>query len=102
MAEETKQYRRKVSAEEVQEAYILVLKDSLKFFPKIDKRFQLKVDQEEHEAYVEAYDCWCMGPRKPHVHYRISIRKFRGKFPIRRNSVVTFTKIDDNKYSLSK
>lgn len=102
MPAEKQQYRRKVSAEEVQEGFIMVLKDSLKFFPKIDKPFKVKIDNEEFETMVEAYDCWCMGPRKPHMHYKIPIRKFQAKFPIHRGSTVTFTRTGDKVYTLTK
>jgi len=95
-------YKRKVSAEEVQEGYIFVLKDHLRFFPKVGTAFKLKVGEEEHEVQIDAVDCWCMGPKKPHVHYRVPIRKFQGKFPIHRNTVVTFTKLEDGVYSISK
>jgi len=102
MAEEIQKYQRKVSADEVQQGFILVLKDFLGFFPKPDVDFSVKVGDKEHEVHVEAYDCWCMGPRKPHMHYKISIRKFRSKFLLHRGSTVTFTKLADKKYELTK
>ncbi len=102
MAEPNLTYERKVSGEEVQEGFIFILKDFLHFFPKPDINFKLKVEGEEYEVAVEAYDCWCQGPRKPHVHYKIPIRKFRGKFPIHRGTKVVFTKLEDNVYELKK
>ena len=102
MTETTTQYRRKVSAEEVQEGFILVLKDNLEFFPKIDTPFKLSIDNEKHEAVLKAHDVWSVGPRKPQMQYRISIIKFRNKFPMHRGTVVTFTKIKDKHYKLSK
>jgi hypothetical protein len=102
MAEENTQYRRKISAQESQEGFIMVLKESLKFFPKIDKPFKVKIDAEEFETMVEAYDCWCMGPKKPHMHYRIPIRKFRVKFPLHRGLVITFTRVGDDLFTLTK
>ncbi|MCI0513401.1 hypothetical protein L0128_09335 [candidate division KSB1 bacterium] len=96
------QYQRKVSAEEVQEGFIFVLKDDLAFFPKPDIAFKLVLNDQEYDAHVEAYDCWCRGPRTPHVHYRISMRKFRDKFTISRGTNVTFTKVADKRYILTK
>ncbi|MBN1352849.1 hypothetical protein JXJ21_25900 [candidate division KSB1 bacterium] len=95
-------YQRKVSAEEVQEGYIFILKDFIKFFPKPNVPFKLKVDGDEYDTHVEIVDCWCMGPNKPHVHYRISIRSLQGKFPIHRNNVVKFTRQEDGVYTLAK
>ena len=99
---ETNTYKRKVSAEEVQEGYIFILKDFVRFFPKPKIPFKLIVNEKEYEVQVSMADCWCMGPNKPHVHYRIPIRQFQGKFPIFRNTTVTFTKLENGVYSLTK
>lgn len=95
-------YKRKVSAEEVQEGFIFILKDYVKFFPKPKIPFKLKVNEEEYEVQVNVVERWSTGPNKPQVQYRIPIRKFQGKFPVHRNSIVKFTKLEDGVYSLSK
>jgi len=96
------EYKRKLSAEEVQEGFVLVLKDFLKFFPKVDIPFKLTVGEEEHEVAVKIHNVWSVGPRKPQAQYRISILPFRNNFPIHRGTVVTFTRLEDKHYKLTK
>ena len=47
MADELKIYKRKISNEEAQGQYIMVLKNALSFFPKIGKSFKLKIKDSE-------------------------------------------------------
>ena len=107
MANIIKEYRRKISDEEAQGQYILILKNALDFFPKISKTFKLKVqgkDESEEKVYdsaVLAVECWCMGPKKPHSHYRIDTRAFREVFPIHFSKKITITKNSDEEYTLS-
>ena len=97
MANEPKVYKRKISDEEAQGQYILVLKNALDFFPKIGKTFKLKVKGKEEsqektfEIAVNAVECWCMGPKKPHSHYRIDTRDFREIFPIHFGKKIAIT-----------
>jgi hypothetical protein len=102
MAEELNEYRRKVSAEEVQQSYILVLKEALNFFPKVDLSFNLKIGEETHEARIETHDQWSVGPRKPQLQYRISFTKLKNRPQLHRGSVVTIKKIAENEYKLVK
>lgn len=64
-------YERKISSEEAQESYILVSKDRLGWFPPVGQEFDLVDDGSRRRATVEAYDCECRGPQKPHQHYFI-------------------------------
>jgi hypothetical protein len=65
-------YERKISSEEAREGYILVEKARLNLFPAIGEPFDL-VDEagRRSRARVEARDCECRGPEKPHEHYFI-------------------------------
>lgn len=64
-------YERKISSEEAREGYILVEKAALGFFPPIGQAFELAGDGGAASAKVEARDCECRGPEKPHQHYFI-------------------------------
>lgn len=94
-------YRRKISAEEAKERYILVLKNALEFFPKLGKPFTLKVKDKEIEMYLEPVEIWSMGPKKPRYDYRIDAKKFWDDFPLHFGKTVTITKEDDKVYSIS-
>jgi hypothetical protein len=94
-------YRRKISAEEAKERYILVLKNALEFFPKLGKPFTLKVKDKEIEMYLEPVEIWSMGPKKPRYDYRIDAKKFWDVFPLHFGKTVTITKEDEKVYNLS-
>lgn len=94
-------YRRKISAEEAKERYILVLKNSLDFFPKLGKAFTLKVADKEIEMFLEPVEVWSMGPKKPRYDYRIDAKKFWEVFPLHFGKTVTITKEEDKVYRLS-
>lgn len=94
-------YRRKISAEEAKERYILVLKNALEFFPKLGKPFTLKVKDKEMEMYLEPVEIWSMGPKKPRYDYRIDAKKFWDVFPLHFGKTVTITKEDEKVYNLS-
>lgn len=64
-------YERKLSAEEAREGYVLVEKNRLKFFPPVGQPFELLAEATRTAARVEARDCECRGPEKPHQHYFI-------------------------------
>ena len=66
-----KTYSRKLSSEEAREGYILVLKNKLSFFGGVGASFALVQGGAPRAARVEAYDCACVGPDKPHQHYFI-------------------------------
>lgn len=64
-------FERKLSAEEAREGYILILKGWLKRFPPPGERFSLREGSEMRAATIEAVDCECRGPEKPHQHYHL-------------------------------
>ena len=64
-------YERKISSEEAREGYIFVEKSSLAFFPPVGQAFDLADGGGTTQATVEARDCECRGPEKPHQHYFI-------------------------------
>ncbi|MBE7520309.1 MAG: hypothetical protein HS107_13805 [Thermoflexaceae bacterium] len=64
-------YIRKLSPEEVREGYIMILKDRLAYFPPPGATFSLHDGGELSEATIEAVDCECRGPERPHQHYRL-------------------------------
>jgi len=94
-------YRRKISAEEAKERFILILKNSVDFFPKLRKPFTLKVADKEIEMYLEPSEVWNMGPKKPRYEYRIDAKKFWDVFPLHFGKTISITKVDENVYSLS-
>lgn len=67
-------YARKISPEEAAEGYILVEKDALKLFPPIGQPFDILDAGNRNTTTVEARDCTCRGPEKPHQHYLIRWR----------------------------
>jgi hypothetical protein len=100
MAKNPNQYRRKLSAEEAREGYIMIMKNALSLFPKVGKPFKLKVGEKSYEARVDAVECWCRGPDKPHYHYRIDTSSLRDVVPTHRGTTVVITKTGDEEYTL--
>jgi hypothetical protein len=100
MAKPTVRYVRKLSGEEALERYVMVLKDMLKIFPKPGVPFTVKIGRKEFETQVKAVDCWCQGPKKPHVHYRIDLSPFVSVFRPHFGQTVTFEKVSDAVFKL--
>ena len=98
MAEE---YKRKISGEEAKDRYILIVKHSLDFFPKLGKPFKLKIKTKEFETYIEAVDVYTVGPKKPQQIYRIDAKKFWDVFSFHFGQTVTITKKSDKQFTLS-
>ena len=94
-------YRRKISAEEARERYILILKNTLDLFPKLGKAFTLKVADKEIEMFLEPVEVWSMGPKKPRYDYRIDAKKFWDVFPLHFGKTITITKEEEKVYRLS-
>lgn len=94
-------YKRKISGEEARERFVMIMKNSLDFFPKIGKPFTLKISDKEIEMHVDAVECWCMGPKKPHAHYRLDAKKFWDVFPIQFGKTITITRESDESYTLA-
>ncbi|MFZ5516816.1 MAG: hypothetical protein ACOY90_09275 [Candidatus Zhuqueibacterota bacterium] len=95
------EYRRKISAEEVKDRYIIILKDSLELFPKIGKMFRLKVKDAELETRIETMERWSLGPKKPQIIYKIDAEKFWAMFPLHFGKSVSIKKESDDLYVLS-
>jgi len=93
-------YIRKLSGEESLERYIMILKDSLKLFPKPGVPFKIKFGKKEYETQIKVVDCWCQGPKKPHVHHRIDLTPFVQVFRPHYGQTVTLEKIKNNLYEL--
>jgi hypothetical protein len=62
-------YTKKITPEEEQKRFVLVLKDRLSFFPLEGKPFRLIHNGMPKKARVESYPCSCRGPDEPHSHY---------------------------------
>ena len=94
-------YRRKISNEEARDRHIIILKNSVDFFPKLGKPFTLKVKDKELEMYLESIDVWSVGPKKPQHTYRIDAKPFWDVFPLHFSKTITITKEEDKVYTLS-
>ena len=100
MAEEILQYVRKLSGEEALERYIMILAESLSLFPKPGVPFKLHLEDGEIETQIRAVDCWCRGPRKPHVHYRIDLSHHVNLYRPHFGQTVTIVKKENGVYEL--
>jgi len=100
MAERKIRYVRKLSGEEAVEGYVMILKESLKLFPKPGIPFKLKIGEHDVDSEIKAVDCWCRGPKKPHVHYRIDLTKFFKFIRPHFGQTISIEKIGDNQYEL--
>lgn len=49
----------------------MILKDRLTFFPSPGEGFALRDGGETRRATIDAVDCECRGPDRPHQHYRL-------------------------------
>lgn len=70
----TSSYRRRISADEASGNFIFVAKHWLDFFPEVGKIFKLKFKNKERYAIIEAINCNCVGPERPHRHFCIKLR----------------------------
>ncbi len=94
------QFKRKLSGDEAGGNYIMIQKRDLDFFPKAGKPFKLKIGRKEIEMAVKAVECWCMGPQKPHSHYRIDAAPLREHIKLTWGSKVVIEKSGEEKYKL--
>ena len=62
-------YSKKITSEEEQKRFVLVLKDRLSFFPAEGKSFRLIHNGRPGKARVQSYPCSCRGPDEPHSHF---------------------------------
>jgi len=91
---------RKLSGEEALERYIMILKDDLPFFPKPGIPFKLKIAGKDRDTQIKVVDCWCRGPQKPHVHYRIDLSSFAPDFLPHFGQKILIEKVKDGHYQL--
>jgi hypothetical protein len=100
MAEREIHYVRKLSGDEATHGYVMIMKESLKLFPKPKVGFKVKVNERSFDSEVKIVDCWCQGPKKPHMHYRIDLKNFRSEFRPKFGQTIQITKIEENTYEL--
>lgn len=62
-------YSKKITSEEEQKRFVLILKGRLSFFPVEGKTFRLIHNGQPRKAKLESYRCNCRGPDEPHSHY---------------------------------
>lgn len=62
-------YHRKISAEEAVLGKILILKTWWKKLPPPGSTVEARLEGENMPVKIEAVDCTCVGPEKPHQHY---------------------------------
>lgn len=100
MANAKEVFKRKLSAEEAGNKFIVIQRRELDFFPKVGKPFKLKVGKKEFETFVQAVECWCQGPQKPHSHYRLDLTPMRDVITMHWGTKVIIEKVKDNLYVL--
>jgi len=67
-------YSKKITLEEEQGGYVIVLKDRLSFFPALGRRFPMLQSGRSRRAVVESYPCSCRGPGLPHSHFFVRVK----------------------------
>ena len=70
-------YSKKITTEEEERGYVIVLKDQLSFFPPAGRRFQMVENGHARRAVVESYPCLCRGPELPHSHFFVKVKAVR-------------------------
>ena len=70
-------YSKKITSEEEQKNFVLVLKDRLSFFPEEGETFKLIHNGQPRKAKIESYPCSCRGPDQPHSHYFVKSKGLR-------------------------
>ena len=101
MAKEHPKYIRKLSGEEALKRYILVIKDSLKIFPKPGKTFTLKIGSKKIESEIKLMDVWNQGGSRPSSEYHIDLSKHTDLFRPHYGQKVTITHKKDTLYELT-
>ena len=93
-------YIRKLSGEEALKRQIMILEDALPLFPKIGITFKLKIKDKYYDTQIKAVDCWCRGPKKPHVHYQIDLAPFAAAFLPHFGQKIAIEKVKEGYYQL--
>ncbi len=70
-------YSKKITSEEEQKNFVLVLKDRLSFFPEEEETFKLIHNGQPRKAKIQSYPCSCRGPDQPHSHYFVKSKGLR-------------------------
>lgn len=94
MAEEQAVYVRKLSGEEALKRYILVVKDSLKLFPKPGKPFTIKIGNKRIDSEIKIIDVWNQGGNRPSAEHHIDLSKHPDLFRPHYGQKITLTKKD--------
>ncbi len=100
MADDKQRFKRKLSAEEAGGNYILIQKKELDFFPKAGKPFKVQVGEKGVNSSVEAVECWCQGPKKPHSHYRLNVVEFKKVIKMHWGTKIIIEKLSPEKFKL--
>jgi hypothetical protein len=81
-------YSKKITSEEEQGGYVIVLKDRLPFFPSSGRRFQMIQNGRSRRAMLESYPCSCRGPDLPHSHFFVKLKAVKSgdRVTIRKDS----------------
>ena len=85
-------YRRKLSPDEIRSGYILITKSALRMFPNVGEPFKLYVKSKKFDVSIHGVRCTCMGPDKPHEHYRIDASKFKDRLPSKMRTEIAIEK----------
>ena len=98
-------YQRKISGEEAQGQYILIVKNGLTLFPKPGKLFTLLIQGAKETVKAELtltnVPRWSVGPNKAQQLYRIDMREYRSVYPLHFGKKIMLTKTSENEYTLS-
>jgi hypothetical protein len=87
--------RRRVSAEEARDGYLMIEKTWLRQLPPVGESFLLDDRGATRCVTIEAAHCECRGPEKPHDHYRIAIPA------LERGTEVTLERVDRDGFRLA-
>ncbi len=100
MDEKRVQYVRKLSGEEALKRFVLVLKESLKLFPKPGIPFIININGKEVQTELKLNEIWNQGSRNPNLEYHIDLSKHVDLFRPHFGQTITLTKIGDTSYEL--
>ncbi|MBN1481668.1 hypothetical protein EH223_04830 [candidate division KSB1 bacterium] len=101
MADAQSKYVRKLSGEEALKRYILVVKDSLKVFPKPGKTFTLKIGDKRIDTEVSLIEVWNQGTSRPGTEYHIDLAKHPEVFRPHFGQKVIITHVRDSLFELT-
>ena len=93
-------YLEEAASEEAERVFIFILKNFLSIFPPVGESFRLRVKDEMFDVHVDGVSCLCVGPDKPHEHFRIDAKSFKELLNWNRGETVIITKRSDREYQL--